>query len=205
MGILRGCIRIWLTCRISQNFWETMLLDAVANRRSTTTLGGKSPSMRACTSTSSWCDASPFSLKLYQNLVEMSPLILLPSGRWLLDGLGTRLSQVNQGTSPGALPAHLYLFSCLKTTTLPVAEMSDVLPQSPAGHVFQDCQDAGGWNEASVMLLLAPLMYSICVCAHTYEKLWDATVVSFHICYFMCRYVFDGKPPALKKEELSRR
>ena len=76
--------------------------------------------------------------------------------------------------------------------------------QSSAGHVLQNSQDAGGWHEASVSFIthyasvLLPLP-------------GPSPQLGLHLCSILTadlathRYVFDGKPPALKKEELSRR
>ena len=83
-------------------------------------------------------------------------------------------------------------------------DMNFVPMQSPAGHVLQNSQDAGDWHEASVSFI--PIYAALFLPLPEY-----LSSAGLHYCNILMlglgvhRYVFDGKPPALKKEELSRR
>ena len=74
--------------------------------------------------------------------------------------------------------------------------------QSSAGHVLQNSQDAGDWHEASVSFRLNYASLFL----HDYPQLISPVYnILMTLDLGVHRYVFDGKPPALKKEELSRR
>lgn len=163
--------------------------------------------MQACTSTNFWCGPQHASFVVLLYACTVSHMQITQD--WSADGqvvvgrtgdqtLTSESGDVTRYTSDRKLIKHVCFF------TTPSAEMRLVPMQSPAGHVLQNSQDAGGWHEASVSFMknyasvFLPLPES------------SPQLVS-HFCNIltldlaMHRYVFDGKPPALKKEELSRR
>ena len=85
--------------------------------------------------------------------------------------------------------------------------------QSLAGHVLQDRQASGGGHEAGVwapsimnwLQLIAVLLATCIDVAVSWKGLRAVTALGTMPETRCCRYVFDGKPPKAKSEEISRR